>query len=546
MTRPPRPRYPSDTKNYHDARRPGCPHTIRLPEELLDTYVALKRALGAKTSHADVIRFLFEAADAAITSVVQAAEPVVCQDSQNVEEPGEIGECSMGVMEDPGAESPGESEGEDTLDDGPDVWDFTAPEFDNILSRDSQAARSFGEAELQFLPDATYGFWSKQKKMLHQELLQAGKPLVVYVDCRFDSSRSGFHGTLPVINKDDDKVIEMVTLTRHQTGSSWKIETQVLEVALKTLADAGLTIEEVIHDDNSQVDSILAAHSIMSSRDLWHKCKNVMGKFKEVLQDKRRSPSDSAVENATTIAAVAVFTLQQLRDFCKDNEIQSAGNKLQLVQRVSVFLNLPEAGATSEIQRTRPLRYPELAQHDLAYKLKSWIYTCAKNAAVRGDTDPKVLTLDIQNAADHWAGQHDTCRTLPGTRKCVTDNWTSANERKYDEGGETHKAVKAFLKKYITETKMKYYLRARENYMSETFHSVINKYATKRIHFDASHTARLACSAMDWNENVRQEVRAVYQRSGNDTSVRRRARTNKVLVNRTSVWKQNLARRVFG
>ncbi|KAL3682855.1 hypothetical protein R1sor_000877 [Riccia sorocarpa] len=64
-----------------------------------------------------------------------------------------------------------------------------------------------------------------------------------------------------------------------------------------------------------------------------------------------------------------------------------------------------------------------------------------------GDTYPKVLILDIQNAANHWAGNHSTCRILPGTRKCVTDNWTVANERKYDEGGETHKAVKAFLKK---------------------------------------------------------------------------------------------------
>ncbi|KAL3682856.1 hypothetical protein R1sor_000878 [Riccia sorocarpa] len=97
MTHPPRPRYCSDSKNYHNAR-PGCPHTIRLPEELLDTYVALKQALGPMTSHADVIRFSFEAADVAIAYVVQAAEPVVCSDSQNVPEPAETGECSMEVM----------------------------------------------------------------------------------------------------------------------------------------------------------------------------------------------------------------------------------------------------------------------------------------------------------------------------------------------------------------------------------------------------------------------------------------------------------------
>ncbi|KAL3682660.1 hypothetical protein R1sor_000682 [Riccia sorocarpa] len=113
------------------------------------------------------------------------------------------------------------------------------------------------------------------------------------------------------------------------------------------------------------------------------------------------------------------------------------------------------------------------------------------------------------------------------------------------QGGETHKAVKDFMKKYVTESKMKFYLRARENYISETFHSVINKFATKRIHFDASHNARLACAALDRNENIRREVRCIYNRSSNDTAVRRRARTNRVLVDRTSQWKMQLAAQVF-
>ncbi|KAL2653073.1 hypothetical protein R1flu_021201 [Riccia fluitans] len=112
--------------------------------------------------------------------------------------------------------------------------------------------------------------------------------------------------------------------------------------------------------------------------------------------------------------------------------------------------------------------------------------------------------------------------------------------------GETHKAVKDFLKKYITELKMKFYIKARENYISETFHSVINKYATKRFHFDRNYTARLACTALDWNENILREVRAMYNRGGSDTAVRRRARTDKKLVPRTSAWKSQLARKVFG
>jgi hypothetical protein len=42
----------------------------------------------------------------------------------------------------------------------------------------------------------------------------------VYVDARFDSSRDGFHGTVPVIDSETGKVLHCVTLTREETGSS--------------------------------------------------------------------------------------------------------------------------------------------------------------------------------------------------------------------------------------------------------------------------------------------------------------------------------------
>ncbi|KAL2631192.1 hypothetical protein R1flu_015878 [Riccia fluitans] len=266
-----------------------------------------------------------------------------------------------------------------------------------------------------------------------------------------------------------------------------------------------------------------------------------MGKFKE----KRRTLKESTVEATTTIAQVAVFSIVQLKEYCREHDLPQSGSKLQLVQWVSVHLKLPEAGASPNIQRQRPLKYPKLAAHDRAYKLKSWIYMCAKNAAMRDDATPGLLTMDIHNAADHWAWDHTTCLHLPGMRKCVIEKWMGGKEAKHPDGGETHKAVKEFLKKYIMETKMKCYIRARENFISETFHSVINKFAMKRIHFDASYTARLACAAMDWNENIRRDVQATYQRASNDTAVRQRAKTKRVLVERISHWKKALATTVF-
>ncbi|KAL3680545.1 hypothetical protein R1sor_023501 [Riccia sorocarpa] len=107
MTRPPRPKYPSDLRNYHEIRKPGFAHTVRLPEELLETYEKLKRAMGPKTTHADALRFIFEAAESAIQAVVQAAEPIVVGDSQH-----------------------------DDDNEPPIVWDFTG-EGDDVVCGDS-------------------------------------------------------------------------------------------------------------------------------------------------------------------------------------------------------------------------------------------------------------------------------------------------------------------------------------------------------------------------------------------------------------------------
>ncbi|KAL2635272.1 hypothetical protein R1flu_006751 [Riccia fluitans] len=67
-------KYPSDMRNYHAIRRPDYAHTIRLPEELLPTYVSLKRAIGPKSTHADVVRFLFDAVESPIEAALQAHE----------------------------------------------------------------------------------------------------------------------------------------------------------------------------------------------------------------------------------------------------------------------------------------------------------------------------------------------------------------------------------------------------------------------------------------------------------------------------------------
>ncbi|KAL3693214.1 hypothetical protein R1sor_006865 [Riccia sorocarpa] len=75
MTRPPRPKYPNDSKNYHEMCKRRFVHTVCLPEDLLQTYEKLRPALRPSRSHADVIRCLFEAAEREIQALIQASQP---------------------------------------------------------------------------------------------------------------------------------------------------------------------------------------------------------------------------------------------------------------------------------------------------------------------------------------------------------------------------------------------------------------------------------------------------------------------------------------
>ncbi|KAL3688173.1 hypothetical protein R1sor_014482 [Riccia sorocarpa] len=299
MMRPPRPKYPSDTKNYHESRRPGFSLTVRLPEELLDKYVALKNELGPHKSHANVIRFLFEAAEPAIANVLQERSYRVVIDSNCVapvdvdmqgDPDGDVeDEIDMSISDSGGSDC------EIEVDPGQVAADSEDDDPEPSCCIDSHS-RSPAQPQVLSYPEATYAFWSKNKK---------------------------------------------------QTRSSWRIESQALEQTLKNLEDKGLTIEEVIHDDNATVDSILSQHNIMSQKDLWHKCKNLMSKFKESLQEKRRSPNEGSVEGTTTVAQVAVISVQQLRDFCHDNNFQTSGSKLALISSACVVVSQIARGGRS-------------------------------------------------------------------------------------------------------------------------------------------------------------------------------------------------------
>jgi hypothetical protein len=141
-----------------------------------------------------------------------------------------------------------------------------------------------------------------------------------------------------------------------------------------------------------------------------------------------------------------------------------------------------------------------------------------------------------------------------------------AQNRRFEKDGETYQALKKWLESHITEKSFGFYTRARENFMSESFHSLINKYATKRIHFSKSHDARIYCAVMDWNENCKRECLKVIEEGGNledeeeesraSTSSRQREqavrdeeykhRSHKCLLEaKTFDWKDEIRQKIF-
>lgn len=69
------------------------------------------------------------------------------------------------------------------------------------------------------------------------------KGTVVNLDARFDSSRDGYHGTVPVLDLESGKMLHVVTLTRVETGSSWKTEDVGVRQAVEDLLEAGVKIQ---------------------------------------------------------------------------------------------------------------------------------------------------------------------------------------------------------------------------------------------------------------------------------------------------------------
>jgi hypothetical protein len=365
---------------------------------------------------------------------------------------------------------------------------------------------------------------------------------VVFADDRFDSSRDGIHGTVPIIDEQTGKVLHIVTLTRVETGSSWKTEDACIRRAFEELQAWGMNVTECVHDDKASMDSILTELGIHSSKDLWHKAKKVCGKLKEDLGKAKKGQLGS-VDDAKSVADLMTLIVPVLKAHMKKAGLDLKGNKAALVDRLWKHLDKEDAAEPDE--EGRLLKFPEVSKCKLPDKLKTHLYSVCKARALVGDDDVQALCKDLHNAADHWAGDHSVCTKLDLLRKCVQESW-SAEKSYYEKDGPTHVAVKDWLVKKCSVAKMKFFTRARENYLSETFNSVINKYAPKRIHYAKSHIPRVACAGLDWNEGRGRELLRKTERRPAVTVIRSRGANRNILLVKTTNWKSKIAKVVFG
>ncbi|KAL3682549.1 hypothetical protein R1sor_000571 [Riccia sorocarpa] len=76
---PPRPKYPSDSIDYHKRRRPEWAHSVRIPEDKQSQFYELKATLGNNMD--DTFRFVLDSAEAAIDQVLEGRSSRVIPDS---------------------------------------------------------------------------------------------------------------------------------------------------------------------------------------------------------------------------------------------------------------------------------------------------------------------------------------------------------------------------------------------------------------------------------------------------------------------------------
>ena len=133
-----------------------------------------------------------------------------------------------------------------------------------------------------------------------------------------------------------------------------------------------------------------------------HKCKNMVKKIKIDLLKKVKPPSNiHSIDDCTSYDQVEVFTNNVLKEYLKawnsrkvyEERIKYFKlNHEALVDNVATILGISKVQTAISISfQASNKAYPELHQHDIPSKLKTWIYYCCRMVAEKRDDKTKAL-----------------------------------------------------------------------------------------------------------------------------------------------------------
>ncbi|CAI5480311.1 unnamed protein product [Closterium sp. Yama58-4] len=141
-------------------------------------------------------------------------------------------------------------------------------------------------------------------------------------------------------------------------------------------------------------------------------------------------------------------------------------------------------------------------------------------AAAGHTPSASVVAQELATSADHWAGLHSKCGNGAVIPRCVSEKWGPENAV-YEPNSSAHLALRKWLETHCSPKEMEAYVSGASNWVNESFHSLVIKYAPKRIRFQGSMVPRIGLSVLHWNHTVSRLVRAIKTRVRKRTRVRR-------------------------
>ncbi|GBG75929.1 hypothetical protein CBR_g21171 [Chara braunii] len=315
--------------------------------------------------------------------------------------------------------------------------------------------------------------------------------VVILVDDRYDSSRDAQHCTVSAVDLKSGMLVGTKTMERGGE-SSWRLETQCVERLLQRLKDEkNLIIAEVVHDDCGAVGVVLRRMNIDSQKCMWHKAKALIKRLREAIRATKTVKS-GAIIACEHMREVKCFTKKELKEWLDSRGVcvEAVGTKKkdELVELVWGVLFPDQAGKplSDDVVEIDAL---ETLHSNAAEEAKEWLYGACRLQKSVGDDDGDLLATHVQHLANHWSGDHSLCeKELPNLCKAAGGQERAAL---YENGGRVHLAISRCLQQFASNTKMAYYTSVRMTFNNECFHSVINKYATKRVNFPKSYEARV-------------------------------------------------------